>query len=61
MNENIKTENTQTDSNIIDFMTTSKSIKEWNSNREHIKTLRDSKWITNNLDSSGLIKKCRFV
>ena len=60
MNEQINTVNTQTDENIKDFMTTSKNIKEWNSNREHIKNIRDERWITEHLDASGLIKQCRF-
>ena len=44
-----------TDKDIIDFMKESKSVKDWNSRRDQVKSLRDQSWITINLDASKLI------
>lgn len=46
-----------TDQTIIDLMLTSKNIKEWNENRESAKALRNTEWVSQNIDSALLIKK----
>lgn len=46
-----------TDEKIKELMLTSKTIQEWNENRETAKLLRDQKWISKHIDQSGLVFK----
>jgi hypothetical protein len=45
------------DKKAIDLMLTSKTIEEWNENRDTVKTLRDQSWVSKNIDQSGLVFK----
>lgn len=47
----------KTDVELIDLMISSKTIQEWNSNRESIKAFRDNQWIGKNIDAGNLIAK----
>jgi len=47
----------KTDDELIHLMRSSKTIQEWNKNREYCKIFRDTKWIIKNLDTNRLIKK----
>lgn len=49
------------DKTILAYMQSSESVEQWNERREEVKQLRDNKWITQNLDGSGLITKCSFA
>lgn len=43
------------DQEIIAYLKTATSVKDWNAKREEVKLLRSSRWIAQNLDASGLI------
>lgn len=49
-----------TDKEIINDMINSKTIKEWNSNRDYVKFHRSNEWISVNIDSALLISKSQI-
>lgn len=57
MNDTMTIGETTSDQQIIELMLQSKTINEWNENRELIKTIRTSTWIGVHLDASGLINQ----
>ena len=45
----------------IKYMTSSKSIQQWNDRREEVKQVHGSDWVGANIDAKGIVKKCSFA
>lgn len=48
------------DDELLNLMKSSKTVYEWNENRELIKQVREINWINKNIDSIGLIGKTKI-
>lgn len=49
------------DEKLVELMLSSTTVQEWNENRETAKEIRDTQWISKNIDSALLIHKSKIT